>query len=250
MKTNILMILSVIGLLFGCDQKNLENAQLQNKVDSLREELETSRLLARTLQDVGILIDSIDVNRKILRTSMVEGTTFDDFVSRMSDINRYVKQTEKKIDDLEKSAKASKSSGSSFLGTIKKLRGDLEKRNQELASLKESVAKYRNQNDNLILTVSLQKAEIEDKLSQIKIKQEETTKLEGQITKLLIQSKIDEADSYFARAQVVEETAKRTKFAPRKKRNSNMEALELYRMAALFGKDEAQVKIIELEKKI
>jgi hypothetical protein len=48
----------------------------------------------------------------------------------------------------------------------------------------------------------------------------------------------------------VEETANRTHFAPRKKKNTMREALELYKQAQVFGKDEAQAKIDELEKRL
>jgi len=36
---------------------------------------------------------------------MVEGTTYADYTSRMKDINNYVKDTQGKIEDLEKSFK-------------------------------------------------------------------------------------------------------------------------------------------------
>jgi cytochrome c553 len=116
--------------------------------------------------------------------------------------------------------------------------------------LQEQVEKYRNQNDNLVQTVSLQKAEIEDKLIQLDAKQQEITKLEAQVMDLMTESKISEAEAYFARAKAVEETAKRTRFAPRKKRETRKEALELYKMAVSFGKEEAKEKVTELEKKI
>ena len=63
-------------------------------------------------------------------------------------------------------------------------------------------------------------------------------------------SKVNEADAYFKQAQAVEETAKRTKFAPRKKKRTRQEALELYKMALFLGKEEAQPRIAALEKKL
>ena len=131
---------------------------------------------------------------------------------------------------------------------IKKLKHDLETRNQELAAFQEQVEKYRNQNSNLVQTVGLQSAEITDKLGQIEVKQQEIAKLETQVKDLLEVSKIDEAESYFARARAVEESANRTRFAPRKKRETRKEALELYKLAVFYGKEEAKEKVSELEK--
>ena len=78
--------------------------------------------MAETLTEVGIMMDSIDASRQLLRVNMVEGTTFADYKDRMKDINGYVKDTQKKIDDLEKSLKDSKSSSNAYSKTIKKLK--------------------------------------------------------------------------------------------------------------------------------
>jgi hypothetical protein len=48
----------------------------------------------------------------------------------------------------------------------------------------------------------------------------------------------------------VEETANRTKLAPKKKKASYEEAIQLYKKSLSLGKKEAQARITELEKKI
>ena len=48
---------------------------------------------------------------------MVEGTTYSDYKSRMKDINAYVKETQSKIDDLEKTLKTSKANANAFSKT-------------------------------------------------------------------------------------------------------------------------------------
>jgi chromosome segregation ATPase len=242
--------LSIVGVLYGCNFRNTEKARLQLQVDSLKMEIDSNHKTTETLQEVGTLMDSIDASRSLLKTKMIEGTTFDDYTTRMRDISKYVKEAVTRIAFLETRISSLKNSASSYTGTVKKLKQDLETRNQDLAVLQEQVDKYRNQNDNLVQTVSLQKAEITDKLSQLDVKQQEILKLEIQVKDLLAESKIDEAEAYFARARAVEETAKRTKFAPRKKRETRKEALELYKLAVSFGKDEAKAKVSELEKKI
>src|SRR6188472_4510853 len=117
------------ALIGGCDTK--EKHMLKSQVDSLKVELETSQKMANTLTEVGVLMDSIDASRQLLRVNMVEGTTYDDYTSRMKDINGYVRDTQKKIDDLEKTVTASNSKNNANAKLLKKLKADLENKTQE-----------------------------------------------------------------------------------------------------------------------
>jgi len=244
----LVFALPIAALMIGCGAK--EKEMLQTKVDSLSLELETSQKMAETLTEVGAMMDSIDASRQLLRVNMVEGTTFDDYKNRMRDINGYVKETQSKIDDLEKSLKTSSANSSSFSKTIKKLRADLESKTQEIAALQEQVDKYRNENQNLITTVGMQEAELTDKETLIESKTQELALIEARVQEIMIQSKMSEADAYYARAQAVEEAANRTKLAPRKKKETLREAVELYKKALSLGKNEAQDNITSLEKKL
>lgn len=242
-----LFIVAAGALMAACGG---ESERLQTQVDSLRSELQTSQEFVKTLQEVGVLMDSIDANRQLLRVNMVEGTTYDDYTARMKDINNYVKDTQSKIEDLEKSLKKSKGTANAYAATIKKLKADLEEKNAEITRLQETVANLGNENKNLITTVELQEAELSDKEAQILAKQQELALIEARIQELMINSKVSEADSYYARGQAVEEAANRTKLAPKKKKETYKEAIELYKKALSLGKQEAQAKITELEKKI
>jgi chromosome segregation ATPase len=248
MVKRFIFILSVAAVLLGCDQR--EKERLTAQVDSLRTELAINQEAAQTLQEVGTLMDSVDASRQLLRTNMVEGTSYDEYIARMHDINDYVKNTQSKINDLEKSLRTSKSASSSYAASVKKLKGDLEKASKEMVALQELVNNYRNQNDNLAHTVGLRDTEIAEKTEMIRIKEQELENLGMQMKDLAVQSKTNEADAYFKQAQAVEETANRTKFAPKKKKRTRQEALELYKMALFLGKEEAQPKIAALEKKL
>jgi chromosome segregation ATPase len=248
MLRKLVFAIPIATLVMGCDTK--EKEMLQSQVDSLKVELETSQAMAQTLTEVGAMMDSIDASRQLLRVNMVEGTTYSDYASRMKDINGYVKETQKKIDDLEKTLKTSKANANAFSKTIKKLKADLEAKTVEIAGLQEQVDKYRNENQNLITTVGMQEAELADKAVQIETKTQELALIEARVQELMIQSKMTEADAYYARGQAVEEAAARTKLAPRKKKETLREAVELYKKALSLGKTEAQDKITELEKKL
>lgn len=244
----VLALFVAAVLLVGCDKQ--EKAKLQSEVDSLRNQLETSQRMAKTLEDVGTLMDSIDANRQLLRVNMVEGTTYDNYTARMKDLNNYVRDTENKIADLEAQLKKSKGSSTAFASTIKKLRAELVTKSQEVILLQEQAEKYRNENQNLTETIRLQEEELVGKEEEIRLKEEALANSESQIQDMMLKSKISEADAYFKQAQAVEEIANRTNFAPKKKKASIREAVELYKKALSLGKQEAQAKITELEKKL
>jgi chromosome segregation ATPase len=248
MYKKLFLVTLVVTFISGCGIN--EKAELQSTVDSLTVELETSQRMAETLQDVGALMDSIDANRQLLRVNMVEGTTYDNYTSRMKDLNNYVRETEEKIAELEKQLKKSKRSNATFSATIKKLKAELGSKSDEITKLQEKVEAQRNENQNLSQTIQLQEDELLDKEAQIKEKEEELALIEARIQELLLNSKVSEADSYYMRAQAVEETANRTMLAPKKKKASYKEALDLYKKALSLGKKEAQAKITALEKKI
>lgn len=248
MLRKLLFCLPLAAGLISCDSGEKES--LKRQVDSLNLELERSHEMSQTLAEVGTLMDSIDASRQLLRVNMVEGTTYDDYASRMKDLNTYIRQTQGKIDELEKSLKSSKANASAFAKTIKALKKDLESKTQEISLLQEQVEKYRSENQNLVTTVGLQEAEIADKQTQIEAKTQELALIEARVQELMLQSKVSEADAYYTRAVAVEEAANRTRLAPRKKKETLKEAVELYKKALSLGKNEAQAKIDELEKRL
>jgi chromosome segregation ATPase len=252
MRTKLLVLVSVVScLLVGCDLKKEENAKLQIRVDSLSALVENSQQMASAIEEADALLDSIDANRNVLRNNMREGTSLEDFTSRITELNSYVKRTESKIHDLESALKTSKQSGTSYNARIKELKESLEKSSTEIVALQDQVSKYKNENENLVKTVNLQQAEIEDKLSQISTKQAEVAQLETRVNEILAQARVDEAEAYYARAEALELAAARTSFlAYKKKKTTRQQALDMYRMAVLYGKDDAQAKVEELAKKL
>jgi chromosome segregation ATPase len=252
MTTKRLMAMSVVlgFILTACDLKQEQATILQHRVDSLIAIVEHTQEIEATLQESGALLDSIDVNRNRLRTQLWEGTTHDAFKTRIEELGQYVKRSEKKIQDLESTLKASKLSGASYSERIRNMKDELEKNTQAIAALKEQVTQYKNENETLIKTVDLQQAELEDKLSQIAARQDEIAQLENRISTVLAQSKLDAADAYYARAEAMELAASRTNFQPRKKKAARQEALEMYQMAVLYGKEDAQAKVDELTSKL
>lgn len=245
MSPKLLYLLLVPGLLLSCDSRDKEALQFQ--VDSLRMELEKSFEASQTLVEIGALLDSIDATRQVLRVNLVEGTPYDDYASRVKELNNYIESTQQRIAELERSLKTSGANARALTKTVNQLKAELEKKGKEVAFLQEEVERVRKENESLIITVDLQEAEIADKQEQIDMKAQELALIEARVQELMIQSKISEAEAYYLRAQAIETAAGRTKLAPRKKKETMREALELYKKALSLGKSEAQTKISELE---
>ncbi|MDH4088985.1 MAG: hypothetical protein OEV74_04835 [Cyclobacteriaceae bacterium] len=239
----VILAVSVVAMLWGCDKKEREALQSQN--DSLRTELEASQMTAMTLQEIGVLIDSIDANRQLLRTDVVEGTSYTDYKTRLLDINHHITETQEKIASLEKSLKTAKGS---YAITIKRLKADLELSTAQITALQGEVEKMRGENQALAMTVSQKDSVITEKLETIKMKEQDVANLEAKVEDVNTASKASQADLYFAQAQALETAAARTKFAPKKKKETQREALELYKLSLSLGKSDAQTKIDELEK--
>jgi TPR repeat protein len=98
--------------------------------------------------------------------------------------------------------------------------------------------------------VDLRETEIDDLEQEIKLKLEELDFVENKIQEMMKKAQISEADSYYALGEALEEAARRTKLARKKKKETYKEALEYYQKALAFGREDAQEKIDELQEKI
>jgi hypothetical protein len=201
-----LFALGVCILLFGCDAN--ERAQLQRTVDSLNVELVASQKVNETMDEVGVLIDSIDASRHLLRSSIVEGTTYADFTSRLKEINTYIKETESKIDNLEATVKKSRGMAS----TIKRLRADLEERSNQVAALQVEVDKAHGENDVMRVSLARRDSVITTNEAVIKVKEESIANLEGLVKDISEQSQMTKANLYYEQAKALELAAQRTAF--------------------------------------
>lgn len=250
MRTNLITLLSLIICVFmtGCNTKETASLRLEN--DSLRNELNSRFTVLASLKDVGGLLDSIDASRSSLRTDLSQGTSYEEFSTRLKDINQFVKLSEDKINGITKSLKSSKNEASAYLMLVDALKSEVQLRVDEIMKLEQGVIKYTEENKGLMETIKLKESEVNEINIQISTKQQELFLLEAKIEAMVKNFKVTEADAYYARARAVEEAAIRTKLAPNKKRETYKEALELYKRSLSLGKQEAKVEIDNLEKKL
>ncbi len=218
--------------------------------EELRAELNRAQMAVSTLEEVGTLMDSIDNARNALKLELEAGTDYDDYVKRMNDINNYVTSTEAKLEQLEKDMDASASKNQAYIKTISRLKKDLAAKTTEITQLQGTVEKYKKENTDLLDIVDLRETQIDDLEEEINMKLEELDLLENRVQEMMKKAQISEADSYFALGEALEEAARRTKLAPKKKKETYREAIEYYKQALAFGREDAQEKIDALEEKI
>lgn len=240
--------MTAIILVAGCNSKELTRLQIEN--DSLRRELNARHNVLTGLTDVKILLDSIDANRKSLRSNLSEGTSYEDFTARLQDINQFVKLSEEKINIIQTALNESRHEAGAYLMLVDALKGEVNIRVEEIVKLEEEVSRYKVENEGLIKQIQIKEDEVKDINIKITEKQQELLLLEARIEALVTSFRVTEAEAYYARARAVEEAAKRTRLAPGKKRETYREALELYKRSLSLGKQEAKRDIANLEKKI
>jgi len=242
----VVLGLAAATMLASCNVK--ENKELKAKVDSLQVEIQEGEKTAQMLQEVGVMLDSIETNRLMLREGVVEGTRYTDYTGRMKNLNAYIKETQTKLVELESSLKKSKSASHSYSSMVAKLKTDLETSSQQLTALQQEVETMRGENQMLAKTVSLRDSVITSNTEVIKVREENIAALETKVEDINRTSINTQADLYFQQGQALELAASRTQFAPRKKKETKREALELYKRAYSLGKEDAKPRIDELEK--
>ncbi len=242
---NYIIVIAIAATLFSCDTK--EKAHLQLRIDSLNNALVESKKTELALNEVGIILDSIDINRHVLRVKIVEGITYANYIDRLNEINTHIKDSQAKITALENNLKGSKAASAA---TIHRLKSDIEMKSKEIVALQLEVIKLRDQNGSLTASLNQKDSTISSQSEMIKLKSGNVSALEGLVKDINDQNRIKVAGLYFAQAQALETAANRTKFAPRKKKETRREALELYKLSYSLGNLDAESKIQELEKKL
>lgn len=238
-----ILALGVASVFFSCGDKEI--ARLKSSNDSLTYVLVESRKTEVALNEVGVLLDSIDASRHVLRADIVEGISYADYISRLKEINTHIKTSQAKLTALETELGKAKSGNSA---AIRRLKTDLEARSKEIVELQLTVVELRDKNNALIASELKKDSLISAKDEVIKLRTADVASLEGLMEDINTANKDKVGNLYYAQAAALEEAAKRTKFAPRKKKETKREALELYRLAYSLGNEGALIRIQALEK--
>ena len=245
MKTTNLLVIGIAVVFLSCDKE--EKAGLQFRIDSLSTALNESKKTEIAMNEVGAMLDSIDASRHMLHSKITEGLSYADYIQRLKDINSHIKDSQAKLSELESNLQKTKNIS---LITINRLKKDLDARSKEIGALQMDVVNLRDKNNGLISEGVKRDSVASSQYEIIKLKNENVAKLEKAAQETSSQNRIKVADLYFAQAAALETAADRTKFAPRKKRETRREALELYKLSFSLGKSEAEARIEKLEKEL
>jgi hypothetical protein len=241
----IYLVLFGAAILIGCADP--EKAQLKTQIDSLNYIVEQNREATATLDEVGILLDSIDASRRDMSLNIIEGMTYADYISRLKKINANIKASEAKIAALESNMKKSRNISES---TIKRLKGNLDARSSEIVGLQMEVTSLRLDKNSQYTKLLKKDSIISSKDEVIRLQSESVLSLQNMVKGIDDENRHKVAALYFNQAQALETAADRTQFAPRKKNEARREALELYRLSLSLGNIDAQERIDKLEKEL
>jgi chromosome segregation ATPase len=246
MRLKYVVIIVVIGLsVSGCNSKRIAELEAQN--DSLRNEIKAKSFMSAGMREVNSLLDSIDINRNLLRSELKNVESAEELASRLKEINNYVKRSEEKIATIEALLRSSRNEAYAYTMMVDALKGEVVIRDGEVIHLTSVVTDYQSANQNLLDSVKYHEGKVTDMHLSISEKQQQLALLESKVHTLESDFRMTEAEVYYARARLLEEAARRTRLAPQKRKQTFTEALELYRKAYSLGKEEAKVNIQLLE---
>ena len=225
----------VLIVLMAC-QSN-ENERLVRKLDSVSTELEVTRHVLMDSQQVKALLDSIDASRQVTNTTMASDAQNN--LSRLNDINAYIKDINAKMDQMEKSIKYVNTMAASILA----LQADIEARTQKIAKLEADVKKISAKDKSIMLTVQRKDSTLAE---FVKNCQQDLIILQKTMEDVHAKNNMATADLYFKQAEALTNMANNVSSST-KRETVKQEAMEMYKISLSLGKKEAQQKINTLE---
>ncbi|BDD09596.1 hypothetical protein FUAX_20280 [Fulvitalea axinellae] len=238
------LALFVVGVLLlgACNQKKVES--LEGQVDSLRTVLNTNASqidrLTQEIDNIDNLLDSIEASERIIQLNIQEGKASNSTVDRIKNLNVYLEQAKEKIEALEGQVKKNNRTHAYLVRRLKK---QIKEKEEMIAGLKDEVQKLKDENRLLTDKVSQQSEELNSLSGELQQKQEDYESLQSV-------SQTTKAKLLFEAAGITEELAKKTFFAPKKKKERFRSAYELYEQSLELGYAPAEAKMKSLEKKV
>ena len=237
-------VLIVLGLLSGCNKPvKKENSRLLARLDSMQVALEENSYAVDLLDQVGQYLDSIDAKREWIKFDLEAGIDEDDYIQRMKKLNSYLQKAEWTVNELEGQRNA-------YISQVKRLKKEIAAKNQGLQDLEVIVAKYTDENSELqgLLAIA-DEEQMDAQLDMDKMSNElEQSKVE--IQNLMAKVQRTKAESFYAQGEGMEEAARRTQFAPRRKKQSLNNALRFFEQSSELGYEPAKTKVDELKSRL
>lgn len=243
MKYTFLHLYVLLLFFNSCTNSTKNYEELNLKYDSIVNVNTTAQNTINSLEEVVIIIDSIELGYEDISFDLEIGTDYNNYSEKIKKIATYIENAEMKIIDLENML----GNDVSFITSIRK---ELSLKTQKIEELENAVEDLKAQNEKLFDLIMVQSQTLHSKTVELELKKQEIALIEAHVDELLKVAKVNEAKSFFARAEAIEEAANRTKLAPRKKKETLREALNLYKLSLESGNVAATAKIKELEERL
>lgn len=239
--TNMKSLIAVACVvLSSCQSADKEdNQKLERQLDSVNQELVETRQEVMDSQQVKALLDSIDASRQVVSPPMSSTAESKNNISRLNDINEYIKGINIKMDQMEKSIKYVNTMAASILA----LQADVDARTQKIARL-EAEAKKASLPDKST-SIALQRKD-STLAAFIENCQQDIAVLQKTMEEVHQKNNAATAEIYYKQAEVLAAMTKNLGSSAKRK-FVQKEALEMYRISYSLGKKEAGEKITELE---
>lgn len=226
----------------GCS-KVQEEALLQetSKVDSLLQVVEEHRYAVALLSQVGMYMDSIDQNRKMIAIDLETGLNEEDYIQRMKSLNEYTQKAEWTIAELEKTRAA-------YAIQVKRLKKQIVEQGDQIAILQMSVEDYKTKNTSLENEVKLTRDQLLDTQVSLSYNENVLAETENKVAELDEKLTLSEAETLYAKGEGLELMASRIEFAPKRKKETLEQSLAYYKKAIILGHAPARAKAENIEK--
>jgi hypothetical protein len=243
MKSSVAFLLFISVLtLSSCNNKKLERLTFQN--DSLKLELKKAQAILTNYEEVTASVDALEGLRKVIPVDAISKTTHKAMASKIEAIHEHVLTSDKTIKSLDHQLKSSRYENSAYIMMVDAVKSELQIRVDEVTVLEGNIAAVERQNQE----ISREKEKVvSELLSKVNDKQIALSGLEDRLHRMEASFRNAEAEAVYARAVAVEQSARKTRLAPAKKKLTLSEALELYKKARALGKVEADLNIQALE---
>ena len=225
------LIAGIFLSLCACQNKKYSEVTAEN--DSLRQQIEYRNNMLIAMDEINTIADSI-MN---MHGTKVDSVQYRKYFDRIAFLHQSVMISRQKIAEVKEELNSSRDEAMAYNMMVIALQDEVSIRDGEIIDQEKQIrGQVKSHRGNMAM---LEKAIAE--------KDQELLKLQRAMEEI---KRLNAAESYFIKAQRLEDKARKMIFAQRKKKENLREALELYQQSLLLGKAEAAPKIASLKKMI
>lgn len=251
--TKLLFLILVVA----CVPKK-EHEQLKAEYAALNKEKAQEEALLNEMDSkmdsIGILLDSIEVQEEGIMLNLESGIKYDDYVSRLAQIEDYMERTNNELKQLEDALLASENDNKVYRNIVASYKKMIAEKDETISQLQEKIATYEEEKVALVRTVDLQNDELSVLQDQVTQQQDEISRLSEDLDTSQDETLKVRAEKFFSLAQSTEALADKTSgfLNGKKKKAYYRQAYDYYKQAFELDADmtDAYNKMEELQEKL